>query len=118
MTHQSSLLLLSFTCTNIHCTYTHTFHPLFIRSDGGTLDTHMVPPDSLSTLYCHWGEGGEGGEGKDMIKYCTNQCLVKCTLLTLVIGGIPVLNAKVITLHIQGHIGKDQLLLDQLPDDP
>lgn len=40
------------------------------------------------------------------------------TLLTLVIGGIPVLNAKVITLHIQGHIGKDQLLLDQLPDDP
>ena len=51
-------------------------------------------------------------------KCCTSQWLLKCTVLTPVTGGVPVLNAKVITLHIQVHIWKDQLFLDQLPDDP
>ena len=48
------LLLLFYTHRHT-CTHTCTFHSLFIRSNGGTLDTYMVSPDSLSTLYCHWG---------------------------------------------------------------
>ena len=53
MTHQPILLAFAFYTHRHTCTHTCTFHPLFIRSNGSTLDTYMVSPDSLSTLYCH-----------------------------------------------------------------
>ncbi len=40
------------------------------------------------------------------------------TQVTFVLRGISVLNAQVVALHIQLHVGEDELLLDQLPDDP
>ena len=72
---------------------------------------HLIPTWYLLIASAH--STVTGGQAHDKVLYQS-----MATLLTLVIGGIPVLNAKVITLHIQGHIGKDQLLLDQLPDDP
>src|SRR5690606_7456641 len=60
-----------------------------VRGDGGALDAHAVLPD---------GVGGVNGD--------------------LVVGGIAVLDAEVVVLQVDVEVGKDQLVLDELPDDP
>ena len=40
------------------------------------------------------------------------------TLLTFVVSLVSVLDAEIIVLNVQAHKWEDQLLLDQLPDNP
>lgn len=100
-----------FTHIDIHV-HIHVPSTLF---SSGVMVAHLIPTWYLLIASAH--STVTEGEAHNS-KYCTSQWLLKCTVLTLVTGGVPVLNAKVITLHIQIHIGKDQLFLDQLPDDP
>lgn len=64
-----------------------TFYPLLIGGNGGTLNTDVELLDGIGTVYCH-----------------------------LVIGGVSVLNTKVVGVQLNVEEGQDQLFLDQVPN--
>ena len=64
-------------------------HPGFVRGDGGAFDAHAVLLDRI---------GAVNGD--------------------LVVGLVALFNAQVVIFQVDIEIGEDQLVLDQLPDDP
>src|SRR6266496_3555655 len=62
---------------------------ILVRRDGGALDAHAVLFDRVRRVDGH-----------------------------LVVGGVPALDRKVVVLQVYVQVRQDQLLLDELPDDP
>jgi hypothetical protein len=63
--------------------------PILVRRDGGALDAHAVPLDRI---------GGVDGD--------------------LVVGRVAVLDGQVVVVKLNLEVRQDQLILDELPDDP
>src|SRR3984957_2865110 len=64
-------------------------HPVLVRRDRGALDAHAVALDGVGRVH------------RD-----------------LVIGGVPLLDREVVVLQVDIQVGQDQLVLDELPDNP